>query len=126
MREAALIEKSNKPRVVILGGGFGGIELAKALRGVSVQVVVIDRQNFHTFQPLLYQVATAAVEPSSIVHPFRKIFEYQPDFYFRMADALSVNTGKKILETSIGYINYDFLVVATGAITNFYGNAEIQ
>lgn len=126
MREAALIEKSNKPRIVILGGGFGGIELAKALRGVPVQVVVIDRQNFHTFQPLLYQVATAGVEPSSIIYPFRKIFESQPDFYFRMADALSVNTKQKVLETSIGYINYDYLVVATGAITNFYGNEEIQ
>lgn len=126
MREAALIEKSNKPRVVILGGGFGGIELAKALRGVPVQVVVIDRQNFHTFQPLLYQVATAGVEPSSIIYPFRKIFEDQRDFYFRMADALSVDTQQKILETSIGYINYDFLVVATGAVTNFYGNTEIQ
>lgn len=126
MREAALIEKSDKPRVVILGGGFAGVELAKALRHVPVQVVVIDRQNFHTFQPLLYQVATAGVEPSSIIYPFRKIFENQPGFYFRMADALSVDTSRQILETSIGYLNYDYLVVATGAITNFYGNSEIE
>ncbi len=126
MREAALIEKSDKPRVVIIGGGFGGVELAKALRNVPVQVVVIDRQNFHTFQPLLYQVATAGVEPSSIIYPFRKIFEKQSGFYFRMADALAVDTEKQLLETSIGDIHYDFLVVATGASTNFYGNTEIQ
>lgn len=126
MPEAALIEKSDKPRVVIIGGGFAGVELAKVLKQVPVQVVIIDRQNFHTFQPLLYQVATAGVEPSSIIYPFRKIFEDQPNFYFRMADALSVDTGKQILETSIGYIQYDFLVVATGAVTNFYDNSEIE
>ncbi len=126
MMPEALIEKSEKPRVVILGGGFAGLELAKALRRAPVQVVLIDRQNFHTFQPLLYQVATAGIEPSSILYPFRKIFDDQPNFYFRMAEAQSVDTDKQILETSIGYIEYDYLVIATGATTNFYGNAEIQ
>lgn len=126
MPEAALIEKSDKPRIVIVGGGFAGVELAKELRDAHVQVVVIDRQNFHTFQPLLYQVATAGVEASSIIYPLRKIFEYQPNFYFRMADAICVDTDKQILETSIGYLNYDYLVMATGAVTNFYGNTEIQ
>jgi NADH:ubiquinone reductase (H+-translocating) len=126
MPEAALMDKSDKPRIVILGGGFAGVELAKSLRHAAVQVVLIDRQNFHTFQPLLYQVATAGVEPSSIIYPFRKIFDDQPNFYFRMADALSLDSEKKILETSIGYIQYDHLVVATGASTNFYGNEEIQ
>lgn len=126
MVKSSLIEKSDKRRVVILGGGFGGVELAKALRHSDVQVVLIDRQNFHTFQPLLYQVATAGVEPQSIVYPFRKIFDDHTNFYFRMAEALSVDTSRQIVETSIGYVNYDFLVVATGAATNFYGNAEIQ
>jgi NADH dehydrogenase len=121
-----LIEKSDRPRMVIVGGGFAGVELAKKLRKAAVQVVMIDRQNFHTFQPLLYQVATAGVEPSSIIYPFRKIFEAQSNFYFRMADVLSVNTQTQVVETSIGYVNYDYLVVATGAVTNFYGNAEIQ
>jgi NADH:ubiquinone reductase (H+-translocating) len=126
MPEAALIEKSDKPRIVIIGGGFAGVELVKALAGAPVQVVLIDRQNFHTFQPLLYQVATAGIEPSSIIYPFRKIFEEQPNFYFRMADAVCVDIDKQILETSIGYIHYDYLVVASGAITNFYGNEEIK
>jgi NADH dehydrogenase len=124
--QAALIAKSDKPRVVILGGGFAGVELAKALLNAAVQVILIDRQNFHTFQPLLYQVATAGVEPSSIIYPFRKIFEDANNFFFRLADALCVDTEKQILETSIGYIQYDFLVVATGATTNFYGNDLIQ
>lgn len=126
MPEAALIQKSDKPRVVIIGGGFAGVELVKALAGAPLQVVLIDRENFHTFQPLLYQVATAGIEPSSIIYPFRKIFEEQPNFYFRMAEALSVDTKQRIVETSIGYIHYDYLVMATGAITNFYGNQEIQ
>jgi NADH dehydrogenase len=124
--ETPLIEKTDKPRIVIIGGGFAGVELAKKLRKAAVQIVMIDRQNFHTFQPLLYQVATAGVEPSSIIYPFRKIFEAQSNFYFRMADVLAVNTQTQIVETSIGYVNYDYLVVATGAITNFYGNEEIR
>ena len=126
MVKSSLIDKSDKPRVVILGGGFGGVELATALRSSDIQVVLIDRQNFHTFQPLLYQVATAGVEPQSIVYPFRKIFDDHPNFYFRMADALSVDTSSQVVETSIGYVNYDYLIVATGAVTNFYGNTEIK
>jgi NADH:ubiquinone reductase (H+-translocating) len=126
MKRQALMEKSTMPRVVILGGGFAGVELAKKLRNTTYQVVLIDRQNFHTFQPLLYQVATAGVEPSSIIYPFRKIFDDQHNFFFRMADALCVNTETQILETSIGYLQYDYLVIASGATTNFYGNTEIQ
>jgi NADH dehydrogenase len=126
MVKSSLIDKSDKRRVVILGGGFGGVELTKALQKCDVQVVLIDRQNFHTFQPLLYQVATAGVEPQSIVYPYRKIFEDHPNFFFRMAEALSVDTARQIVETNIGYVNYDYLVIATGASTNYYGNTEIQ
>lgn len=126
LQSEALLGKSDDPRVVIIGGGFAGVELAKALANTKVQVVMIDRQNYHTFQPLLYQVATAGIEPSSIVYPFRKIFEPQKNFYFRMADALSVDTTLQMVETSIGFVHYDYLVIASGATTNFYGNQEIQ
>lgn len=126
MLEQTRIAQSDKQRVVIAGGGFAGLELAKKLCKAGVQVVLVDKQNFHTFQPLLYQVATAGIEPSSIIYPFRKIFEDQDNFYFRMADVQSVDTKAQILETSIGLIQYDYLVIATGATTNFHGNDEIQ
>lgn len=126
MPETTIIEKTDKPRVVIIGGGFAGLELAKELAHAEVQVVVIDRQNFHTFQPLLYQVATAAVEPQSIVYPFRKIFENQKNFFFRMAEVISIDTAQQRVETSIGFVHYEYLVIASGATTNFYGNKEIE
>jgi NADH dehydrogenase len=78
------IPQSNLPRVVIIGGGFGGLELAKGLKRAPVQVVLLDRNNFHTFQPLLYQVATSGLEPDSIAGPLRKVFDDHRDFYFRM------------------------------------------
>lgn len=117
---------ANKKRIVIAGGGFAGLELAQTLCGADVQVVLIDKQNFHTFQPLLYQVATAGLDTSSIIYPFRKIFDDQENFYFRMAEVQSVDTEKKVVETSIGLIQYDYLVIALGATTNFYGNLEIE
>ena len=112
--------------MLIIGGGFGGIELAKSLRGADVQVVLVDRENFHTFQPLLYQVATAGVEADSIIHPFRKIFNDQDNFYFRLADVQQIDTEKRMVETSIGLIEYDYLVLATGATSNFFGDKEME
>ena len=120
------IAATNKPRIVIAGGGFAGVELAKILAKEDVQVVLIDKQNYHTFQPLLYQVATAGLEPASIIYPFRKIFESCHNVYFRMAEVLSVNAIDRMVETSIGIFHYDYLVIATGAVTNFYGNQQIQ
>lgn len=125
MANCAKIEETGQKRVVIIGGGFGGLELAKALATVDVQVVLIDKQNYHTFQPLLYQVGTAGIEANSIVYPFRKIFESQKNFYFRLAEVESVDTQKQMVETSIGLLRYDFLVIATGATTNFYGDEEM-
>ncbi|MDJ1504872.1 NAD(P)/FAD-dependent oxidoreductase [Xanthocytophaga agilis] len=126
MGNKARIPDSENPRVVIVGGGFAGIELAKSLNGVNVQVVLIDKTNHHTFQPLLYQVSTAGLEAESIVYPFRKIFDEQPNFFFRLAQVISVDTQTQVVETSIGFLRYDYLVIATGATTNFYGNKEIE
>ena len=120
------IPEIGQPRVVIAGGGFAGLELAKSLCKAKVQVVLIDKSNYHTFQPLLYQVATAALEAESIVYPFRKMFEDQENFYFRLAEVLSVDTKEQMIQTSIGLFRYDYFVIATGATTNFYGNEQIR
>ncbi|WP_161888408.1 NAD(P)/FAD-dependent oxidoreductase [Pontibacter russatus] len=126
MTQQTRIEHTGKPRVLIIGGGFAGIELAKALRGAEVQVVLVDRENYHTFQPLLYQVATAGVEADSIIHPFRKIFHDQQNFYFRLAEVEQVDTANRMVETSIGLIEYDYLVLATGATSNFFGDKVME
>ena len=119
------IDDLGKPRVVIVGGGFGGLELAKALADAPVQVVLIDKQNYHTFQPLLYQVATAGLDEGDIVSPFRKILSAQENFYFRLAEVQAVDTARQVVETSIGLLRYDFLVLATGAEPNYFGDAAM-
>lgn len=117
---------SKFPKVVIVGGGFGGIELAKRLKNKEVEVLMLDRHNYHTFQPLLYQVATGGLEADSIAFPLRKIFKNQKNFTFRVTDVESIDAGRKIVNTSIGEINYDYLVIATGSDTNFFGQREIE
>lgn len=119
------IPESDRPRVVIVGGGFGGINLAKALKHAPVQVVLLDRNNYHLFQPLLYQVATAGLEPDSIAFPLRGIFKNQKNLHFRMAEVKAVRSEENILETNIGEIRYNYLVIATGSNTNFFGNNQI-
>ena len=119
------IEKGGKKRVVIVGGGFSGLNVAKRLRRSGFQIVLIDRNNYHQFPPLIYQVASAGMEPSSISFPFRKIFAHRPDVYFRMAELRAVFPEKKIIQTSIGKVDYDYLVLAAGATTNFYGNKNV-
>ena len=120
------IQRNQKKRVVIVGGGLGGLRLAEDLDGSGMQVVLIDKNNFHQFPPLIYQIASAGIDPSSISFPFRQIFRKRKDFYFRMAEARMVDTEKKILQTSIGKIDYDYLVLAAGATTNFFGNKNIE
>lgn len=120
------IQRNQKKRVVIVGGGLGGLRLAEDLYGSGMQVVLIDKNNFHQFPPLIYQIASAGIDPSSISFPFRQIFRKRKDFYFRMAEARIVDTEKKILQTSIGKIDYDYLVLAAGATTNFFGNKNIE
>lgn len=120
-----LIPESSLLRVVIIGGGFGGIELAKKLDKRKFQVVMIDRNNYHTFQPLLYQVATGGLEPDSIAYPLRKIFPGKRNIIFRVAEALNVKPEEHILITDLGELKYDRLVIATGSTTNFFGNKGI-
>lgn len=120
------IQRNQKKRVVIVGGGLGGLRLAEDLYGSGMQVVLIDKNNFHQFPPLIYQIASAGIDPSSISFPFRQIFRKRKDFYFRMAEARMVDTEKKIMQTSIGKIDYDYLVLAAGATTNFFGNKNIE
>lgn len=119
------IKRNGKKRVIIVGGGFGGLRLANALRGSDLQVILIDKNNYHQFPPLIYQVASAGIEPGAISFPFRKIFRKRKDFYFRMAEVRAVFPDKKIVQTSIGKVEYDYLVFAAGTTSNFFGNANI-
>jgi NADH dehydrogenase len=119
------IDDLGKPRVVIVGGGFGGLELAKALAKAPVQVVLVDKQNYHTFQPLLYQVASAGLDEGDIVSPFRKILSDQENFYFRLAEVQGVDPVAQVVETTIGRVRYDYLVLATGATTNYFGDEQM-
>jgi NADH dehydrogenase len=119
------IPETDKPRLILAGGGFGGINLLKKLNFELFQVVIFDRYNYHTFQPLLYQVATAGLEPDSVVGPLRKIIKKKHEVYFRMLRITSVNLGKKYIRTEAGDLSYDYLVIATGSKINFFGNEEI-
>ncbi len=124
--DALNIPRCSFPRIIIVGGGFGGIALAKALNGKEMQVVLLDRNNYHTFQPLLYQVSTGGLEPDSIAYPLRKVLQGYPDFYFRLAEVREVVPESKLVRTDIGSLSYDYLVIGTGAETNFFGNDEIE
>ena len=122
----ANIERTDKKRVVIVGGGLGGLELAFKLVDDEFQVVLVDKNNYHQFPPLIYQVASGGLEPSSISFPFRRLFQGRKDFFFRMAEVQSVNTAEKTIQTTVGEIEYDYLVLAAGAKTNFFGNKDIE
>lgn len=117
---------SKNPRVVIVGGGFGGISIAKHLLKEKLQVILFDRHNYHTFQPLLYQVSTSGLEPDSIAYPLRKITRRSKDGYFRLAEVQRIIPEENRIETSIGDLGYDYLVLATGSKTNFFGNKSIE
>ena len=120
------IPETNLPRLVVLGAGFGGLNLVKNLPAHAAQTVMIDRHNYHTFQPLLYQVATAGLEPDSIAYPIRNIFKKRENFFFRMAAVDSIDFENKRIQSNIGELSYDVLVVATGSQTNFFGIPGVQ
>ena len=119
------IPRIDQPRIVVIGCGFAGLKFCKNIDGDKYQVVLIDRRNFHTFQPLLYQVASSGLEPDSVVYPIRKIFKGKRNFFFRLADTVNVDTEAKLVQTSIGDVSYDHLVIATGAASNFFGMKDI-
>nr|WP_321236832.1 NAD(P)/FAD-dependent oxidoreductase [uncultured Psychroserpens sp.] len=120
------IPESNVPRVVIIGGGFAGVNLAKSLANKNLQVVLLDKHNYHTFQPLLYQVSSSGLEPDSIAYPLRKIIKKHKNSFFRLANVEQINTEGKEVLTSIGKLNYDYLVIATGTKTNYFGSKSIE
>jgi NADH dehydrogenase len=119
------IVESNLERIVIVGGGFAGLMLAKKLAKANYQIVLLDKNNYHQFQPLFYQVATAGLEPSSIAFPLRKFFQGNSNVFIRVTEVTAIEPENKRLQTQLGIVNYDHLVIASGADTNFFGNAAL-
>ncbi|WP_304627079.1 NAD(P)/FAD-dependent oxidoreductase, partial [uncultured Parasutterella sp.] len=113
-------------RVVVVGGGFAGLNFCKRLKDERFQIVLLDKTNHHNFQPLLYQVATAGVEPSSISFPFRSLFAGRKNFHIRMCEVLETDAETQEVKTSIGRLHYDYLVIATGCDTNYFGNKALE
>lgn len=122
----ANIKRNEQRRVVVVGGGLGGLKLVSSLRDTDFQVVLVDKNNYNQFPPLIYQVASAGLEPSNISFPFRRLFQGWKNFFFRMAEVQYIDTEEKAIKTSIGTIHYDDLVLAAGATTNFFGNKNIE
>lgn len=113
-------------KIIVVGCGFGGLQFVKHLMKDLYDILIIDKINHHQFPPLFYQVASSQIEPSSISFPIRKIFQKRKDVRIRMAQVISVDSGSKSIHTSIGDFSYDYLVIATGSKTNFYGNNQIE
>lgn len=117
----------SKDRVVILGAGFAGLQLARRLTNSEFDITLIDQYNFHQFQPLMYQVATGRLEPSSISFPLRKVFQKKSNVHVRLAKVLAIDTElKKVVTDNAGTFSYDHLVIATGCTTNYFGNKNIE
>lgn len=114
------------PRIVVIGAGFAGLQIAKNIDNKHYQVVLIDKNNYHTFQPLLYQVATAGLEPDSIAYPIRKVLRKKKNTYYRLAEVQEINMEENVIYTDIGPLSYSKLVIATGADNNFFGNETIE
>lgn len=122
----ANIKRDEQPRVVIVGGGLGGLHLAQSLRNTDFQVVLVDKNNYNQFPPLIYQVASAGLEPSNISFPFRRMFQGWKNFFFRLGEVKSIDPAENAIQTTIGTIHYKYLVLAAGATTNFFGNDNVE
>jgi len=120
------IPQTDKKRVVVIGGGFAGINLINRLDENLFQIVLIDRNNYHQFPPLIYQVASTGLEAASVCFPFRRLFSGKKNFYFRLAEVESIDTVKQVVTTSVGDIAYDYLVIGAGATTNFFNNPRFE
>ena len=118
--------EKNIPRVIVIGAGFGGLRIARALATAPVQVILIDRNNYHLFQPLLYQVATAGLAPEDIAHPIRRILHNQKNLDFHLAEVTRVDLDRRQVFTPEGALLYDFIVLAVGGQTNFYGLEQVK
>src|ERR1700734_3357493 len=116
------ITNNNRQRIVIIGAGFAGLRIARDLNDTNYEIFLIDRHNYHQFQPLMYQVATARLEPSSISFPLRKVFQHKQNVTIRIAEIEHVDTAARVIHTSLGEISYDRLVIAMGCMTNYFGN----
>lgn len=114
----------NRPHVVVLGGGFGGLHCARALRKAPVRVTLVDRRNYHLFQPLLYQVATASLSPADVASPIRHILRRQDNVEVWLGEAVGVDTDRRVVELRDAELSYDYLVVATGATHAYFGHDE--
>jgi len=117
---------TDQKKIVIIGAGFAGLQLADKLAKSNYKVFLLDKHNFHQFQPLFYQVATARIEPSSISFPLRKVFQKHKNVHVRLAEVERINTTAQQVVTNIGDFPYDYLVIATGCTTNFFGNETIE
>ena len=121
------IPKTSQQRIIIVGGGFAGLSLVRKLsKNPNFQIILIDKNNYHQFQPLFYQVAMAGLEPSSIVFPFRKLIQKTNNCFFRMANLISIDHHKQLIDTTIGSIEYDLLIIATGVDSNYFGNSDLE
>ena len=117
---------AQKPKIVIIGAGFGGIAMAKSFKNKPVEVLIIDQHNYHNFQPLMYQVATGGLEPASIAYPVRRIFRNYRNISFRMAEVFSVSSEENTIATTAGAISYDYLIIATGSQNNFFNFEPVK
>ncbi|MCM4173338.1 NAD(P)/FAD-dependent oxidoreductase [Arenibacter sp. TNZ] len=120
------MKDNNIPKIVIIGAGFGGIAIAKSFRHKKVNVLLIDKHNYHNFQPLMYQVATGGLEPDSIAYPVRRIFRTNSNISFRLAEVTSIEQKDNQLLTTIGPVSYDFLIIATGSQNNFFNFEPVK
>ncbi len=120
------IPETIKKRIVIIGGGFAGLKFVQKSLCRNFQIVLLDKNNYHQFQPLLYQVATAGLEPSAIAFPLRKILQKEKNIHFRIAEVNEVFPEQNEIVTNIGFLKYDHLILAMGADTNFFSQENIQ